>query len=277
MNLQCLNVCAVTNHSARYYIFPTASAARNDSTPLLLERSDDEGDDEATDDPVESPRNGRGSREGGSTEEARGGPSSPTPRLGAARQQTRGAPAPRGGTDAAATAAATVTAAAAQSSGWKDSERSVETVMQQPERDYRSEGEQPSTERNGSRRPLKHTRQGSFRAARMPKRGGRKRLRRLRPVRRKIRVSSYCVSRELQTLQLLRWLETQTNRRLSQSIRAHGGAGPRGPVSAATRTAAVETAAGAVTMPTVAGASARPAPRGRGGGGRKPGGVLVGR
>ncbi|CAM9838804.1 unnamed protein product [Ascophyllum nodosum] len=71
----------------------------------------------------------------------------------------------------------------------------------------------------------------------MPKRGGRKRLRIVRSVRRKIRVSSYCVSRELKTLQLLRWLEKQPNRRLSQSIRAEGGSMPQGPVGAATVTA----------------------------------------
>lgn len=103
--------------------------------------------------------------------------------------------------------------------------------------DYRSEGEQPSTARDG--RPLTPPRlmqQDSFRAARMPKRGGRKRLRRgARPViRRKIRVSSYCVARELQTLQLLRWLETQPNRRLSQSLRAQGGTVPPGPVGSIT-------------------------------------------
>ena len=110
--------------------------------------------------------------------------------------------------------------------------------------DYRSEGEQPSTERNGNRRSvvvvppaLEEPQQDSFRLSRMPKRGGRKRLRIVRSVRRKIRVSSYCVSRELKTLQLLRWLEKQPNRRLSQSIRAEGGSMPQGPVGAATVTA----------------------------------------
>ena len=152
-----------------------------------------------------------------------------------------------------------------KSLGWEEPEASVETALQ-PQRDYRSEGEQPSTERNGNRRSLKSTRQGSFRAARMPKRGGRKRLRRHRPVRRKIRVSSYCVSRGLKTLQLLRWLETLPNRLLSQSIRAHGGSGPRGPISAATRTAAEAAAAGAGAVgAVVGGASARPAAA-RGGG-----------
>lgn len=70
--------------------------------------------------------------------------------------------------------------------------------------------------------------QDSFRAARMPKRGGRKRLRRIGSVRRKIRVSSYCVARELNTLKLLRWLESQPNRRLSQNLRAQGAAMPQG-------------------------------------------------
>lgn len=107
--------------------------------------------------------------------------------------------------------------------------------------DYRSEGEQPSTGRNGDRRALKdESRQDSFRLSRMPKRGGRKRLRRIRSVRRKIRVSSYCVSRELKTLQLLHWLEKQPNRRLSQSIRAEGGSVPHGPVGTATVTASAE-------------------------------------
>ncbi|CAM9787860.1 unnamed protein product, partial [Ectocarpus sp. 4 AP-2014] len=89
--------------------------------------------------------------------------------------------------------------------------------------DYRSEGEQPSTERNGSRRrqrPLgEAARQDSFRTNRMPKRGGRKRLRRnldrpaaARRRRIKIRVSSYCVARGLETLELLKWLESQPNR-----------------------------------------------------------------
>ena len=109
--------------------------------------------------------------------------------------------------------------------------------------DYRSEGEQPSTERNGSRRPLADApRQDSFRTNRMPKRGGRKRLRRnmgraaaVRRRRRvKIRVSSYCVARALRTLELLQWLERQPNRQLSQSYLAEGAAAaPRGPVEAA--------------------------------------------
>lgn len=107
------------------------------------------------------------------------------------------------------------------------------------QQDYRSEGEQPSTARDGNRHHhhdnpslSNDNRQDSFRAARMPKRGGRNRLRRVRSIRRKIRVSSYCVARGLKTLQLLRWLETQPNRRLSQSLRAQGGAAPRGPVGA---------------------------------------------
>lgn len=114
--------------------------------------------------------------------------------------------------------------------------------------DYRSEGEQPSTERNGSRRrhrPLgEAARQDSFRTNRMPKRGGRKRLRRnldrpaaARRRRIKIRVSSYCVARGLETLELLKWLESQPNRQLSIGYLAEGGGGaaaaPRGPVGAA--------------------------------------------
>lgn len=120
----------------------------------------------------------------------------------------------------------------------------------QPQQDYRSEGEQPSTARDGARRLPSYfdydydirrsqrrvSKQDSFRAGRMPKRGGRKRLRRpvIRSIRRKIRVSSYCVARELQTLELLRWLESRPNRRLSQSLRAEGGAVPHGPVGAGT-------------------------------------------
>lgn len=131
-------------------------------------------------------------------------------------------------------------------------------VAQRHTQDYRSEGEQPSTERNGNRRMLNETtRQGSFRAARMPKRGGRKRLRRVRSVRRKIRVSSYCVARELKTLPLLRWLETQPNRRLSQSIRAEGGAVPQGPVGAATRTAAAARGGGGAAAEGKGGQSQR--------------------
>ncbi|CAM9509315.1 unnamed protein product [Choristocarpus tenellus] len=56
----------------------------------------------------------------------------------------------------------------------------------------------------------------------MPKRGGRKRLRRVGPIRRKIRVSSYCVSRELQTLKLLKWLEVKPSRQLSLQLQAEG-------------------------------------------------------
>lgn len=120
-------------------------------------------------------------------------------------------------------------------------------VAPQHSQDYRSEGEQPSTERNGNRRMLSETsKKDSFRAARMPKRGGRKRLRRVRSVRRKIRVSSYCVARGLKTLPLLRWLEMQPNRRLSQRIRAEGGTVPQGPVGAATRTTAAAAAGGEI-------------------------------
>lgn len=83
-------------------------------------------------------------------------------------------------------------------------------------------------------------RQDSFRTNRMPKRGGRKRLRRnmgreaaVRRRRVKIRVSSYCVARSLKTLELLQWLERQPNRQLSQSYLAEGAAAaPRGPVEA---------------------------------------------
>lgn len=107
----------------------------------------------------------------------------------------------------------------------------VESRTLECAQDYRSEGDQPSTARDGARMPLgKISKQDSFRAARMPKRGGRRRLRRMQAVRRKIRVSSYCVARELQTLALLRWLETQPNRHLAQSLRAQGGSVPQGPV-----------------------------------------------
>ena len=99
--------------------------------------------------------------------------------------------------------------------------------------DYRSEGEQPSTERDGSRRPLADApRQDSFRTNRQPKRGGRKRLRRnmgratVRRRKVKIRVSSYCVARGLHTIELLRWLESQPNRQLSQSLLARGNGSP---------------------------------------------------
>lgn len=124
--------------------------------------------------------------------------------------------------------------------------------------DYRSEGEQPSTERNGSRRrqrPLgEAARQDSFRTNRMPKRGGRKRLRRnldrpaaARRRRIKIRVSSYCVARGLETLELLKWLESQPNRQLSIGYLAEGAGGaaaaPRGPVGAAAVAAAAATGA----------------------------------
>eukprot|EP00752_Nemacystus_decipiens_P006908 g6202.t1 len=117
----------------------------------------------------------------------------------------------------------------------------VPTRAHVPRGDYRSEGEQPSTERNGSRRPpVDAPRQDSFRTNRMPKRGGRKRLRRnmgraaaARRRRVKIRVSSYCVARSLKTLELLQWLERQPNRQLSQSYLAEGAAAaPRGPVEA---------------------------------------------
>ncbi len=100
--------------------------------------------------------------------------------------------------------------------------------------DYRSEGEQPSTERDGSRRPLADApRQDSFRTNRQPKRGGRKRLRRnmgRAAARRriKIRVSSYCVAKGLHTIELLRWLESQPNRQLSQSLLARGNGAPPG-------------------------------------------------
>ncbi|CAM9762808.1 unnamed protein product [Discosporangium mesarthrocarpum] len=59
----------------------------------------------------------------------------------------------------------------------------------------------------------------------MPKRGGRKRLRRVAPAKRKIRVSVYCVSAELRTLKVLKWLESKPNRRLSLRLRAEGNAG----------------------------------------------------
>lgn len=124
--------------------------------------------------------------------------------------------------------------------------------------DYRSEGEQPSTERNGIRRrhhPLGDAaRQDSFRTNRMPKRGGRKRLRRnldrpavARRRRIKIRVSSYCVARGLETLELLKWLESQPNRQLSIGYLAEGGEPMVGAATRAAVVAAATAAAGAKT------------------------------
>ncbi|CAM9657417.1 unnamed protein product, partial [Pylaiella littoralis] len=120
--------------------------------------------------------------------------------------------------------------------------------------DYRSEGEQPSTERNGNRRrrPIGEApRQDSFRTNRMPKRGGRKRLRRnlaraaaVRRRRVKMRVSSYCVARGLKTLELLRWLESQPNRQLSQKyLASEGGAAAAGGTKTTTAAAAAAEAA----------------------------------
>lgn len=184
------------------------------STPLLLEIGEDQDDTDST---IDSPRNHRAAR-------GEGWPSG-------ARDSARG----RGGVAQRVAVPPTLR--------WTNA--SANALPRVPTRDhsrrgdYRSEGEQPSTERNGSRRPLVEApRQDSFRTNRMPKRGGRKRLRRnvgraaaLRRRRVKIRVSSYCVARALKTLELLQWLERQPNRQLSQSYLAEGGAAaPRGPV-----------------------------------------------
>lgn len=162
------------------------------SRPLLRENDDEEDSDEGNDSP-------RGRQRGDNSRVLGNGPSRRGPTWTRDRDTSRGSSQDRSG--------------------------------RRGNKDYRSEGEQPSAARNGSATSRRdHTTRDSFRAARMPKRGGRKRLRRVRSVRRKIRVSSYCVSRELQTLELLRWLETQSNRRLAQSLHAEGGTIPQGPV-----------------------------------------------
>lgn len=190
----------------------------NYSTPLLLEMGEDQDDTDSS--TIESPRSHRAARRerwpAGGRDSARG-------RGGGVAQRVVVPPTLRW-TNASANALPRVPPRGYVMRG-----------------DYRSEGEQPSTERNGSRRPLVEApRQDSFRTNRMPKRGGRKRLRRnvgraaaVRRRRVKIRVSSYCVARALKTLELLQWLERQPNRQLSQSYLAEGTeAAPRGPVEA---------------------------------------------
>ena len=181
------------------------------STPLLLDIGEDQDDTDSS--TVESPQNHRAARgerwPGGGRDSAR--------RRGGGVAQRVVVPPTLRWTNASANALPRIPTRAHVQLG-----------------DYRSEGEQPSTERNGSRRPLVDApRQDSFRTNRMPKRGGRKRLRRnmgraaaaARPRRRvKIRVSSYCVARALKTLELLQWLERQPNRQLSQSYLAEGAA-----------------------------------------------------